>query len=71
MAVLMSASDVTLILLNANVLTMQRDRPKAEAVAVAEDRIVAVGSNFDIRLLSSAHTQTVDCHGLNAAAGIQ
>ena len=64
MAVLMSASDVTLILLNANVLTMQRDRPKAEAVAVAEDRIVAVGSNTDIRRLSSTHTRILDCHGL-------
>ena len=69
MAVLMSASDVTLILLNANVLTMQRNRHPAEAVAVADDRIVAVGSNFDIRLLSSAHTQTIHCHGLTLLPG--
>ena len=69
MAVLMSASDVTLILLNANVLTMQRNRHPAEAVAVADDRIVAVGSNFDIRLLSSAHTQTIDCRGLTLLPG--
>jgi len=60
----MSASDVTLALLNANVLTMQRDRPRVKAVAVAEDRIVAVGSNADIRRLSSAHTRIIDCHGL-------
>ena len=65
----MSASDVTLALLNANVLTMQRDRPRVEAVAVAEDRIVAVGSNADIRRLSSAHTRIIDCHGLTLLPG--
>ena len=65
----MSASDVTLALLNANVLTMERDRPRVEAVAVAEDRIVAVGSNADIRRLSSAHTRIIDCHGLTLLPG--
>ena len=61
--------DVSLVLVNANVLSMQRDRPKAEAVAVADDRIVAVGSNSDIIGLSSVHTQIVDCHGLTLLPG--
>ena len=69
MPILMSTGDVTLALLNANVLSMQRDRPKAEAVAVAGDRIVAVGSNNDIRRLSSAHTRIVDSHGLTLLPG--
>ena len=64
-----SRMDVSLTLLNAGVLTMQRDRPRAEAVAVAEDRIVAVGSNADIRRLSSNHTRIVDCHGLTLLPG--
>ena len=64
-----SRMEVSLVLLNANVLTMQRDRPRAEAVAVAEDRITAVGSNTDIRRLSSTHTRTVDCHGLTLLPG--
>lgn len=65
----MSASDVTLALLNANVLTIQPDRPRAEAVAVTGDRIVAIGSNADIRCLSSVNTQIVDCHGLTLLPG--
>ena len=65
----MLTSDVSLVLVNANALTMQRDRPRAEAVAVAGDRILAVGSNSDIRRLSSVHTQTVDCHGLTLLPG--
>ena len=48
---------------------MQRDRPRSEAVAVADDCIVAVGSNSDIRHLSSVHTQIVDCHGLTLLPG--
>ena len=60
---------VSLVLVNANVLTMQRVRPIAEAVAVADDRITAVGSNSDIRRLSSVHTRIVDCHGLTLLPG--
>ena len=65
----MSASNVTLALINANVLTMRRNRPRAEAVAVAGDRIQSVGSNSDIRRQSSAHTRIVDCHGLTLLPG--
>ena len=65
----MSTGDVTLALVNANVLTMQRDHHRAEAVAVAGDRILSVGSNSDVRRLSSAHTQIVDCHGLTLLPG--
>ena len=69
MPALISTGDVTLALVNANVLTMQRDRPKAEAVAVAGDRILAVGTNSDIRRLSSTHTRIVDGHGLTLLPG--
>ena len=69
MPAFMSTSDVTLALVNANVLTMQRRYPSAEAVAVSGDRIVAVGGNPDIHRLSSAHTQVVDCHGLTLLPG--
>ena len=64
-----SQMDVSLVLLNANVLTMQRDRPRAEAVAIAGDRILSVGNNADIRRLSSTHTRIVDCHGLTLLPG--
>ena len=61
--------DISIALVNANVPTMQPERPRAEAVAVAEDRIIAVGSNSDIRHLSSVHTQMVDCSGLTLLPG--
>ena len=65
----MSDGDVTLALVNATVLTMQRAHPRAEAVAIAEDRIIAVGSNADTRRLSSTNTKIVDCHGLTLMPG--
>ena len=43
-----------LVVFNANVLTVDPKRPKAEAFAVKDDRFVAVGSNDDVRSLISA-----------------
>ena len=65
----MPTSGVTLALLNANALTMQRDHPRAEAVAVAEDRIAVVGRNSEIRRLSPAGARVIDCHGLTLLPG--
>ncbi len=47
----MSASSVAadLVLLNANVLTIDAARPRAQAVAIGGGRILAVGSNDDVR----------------------
>ena len=59
----MSTSAIGLILVNANVLTMDPDQPRAEAVAIAGKRIVAVGSNADIRGLASSSAHTIDCQG--------
>jgi predicted amidohydrolase YtcJ len=38
-----------LVLLNANVLTMDPSRPRAQAVAIGGGRVLAVGSNDDMR----------------------
>jgi predicted amidohydrolase YtcJ len=38
-----------LILLNANALTMDPSRPRAQAVAIGGGRILAVGSNDEVR----------------------
>ncbi|MCA1647097.1 MAG: hypothetical protein LC797_17085 [Chloroflexi bacterium] len=38
-----------LVLLNANVLTMDPSRPRAQAVAIGGGRLLAVGSNDDVR----------------------
>ena len=51
------------ILANAHVLTMDRRRPYAEAVAVKGDRIYWVGADSDARQLKSARAKMIDCGG--------
>ncbi len=50
------------IFLNGDIYT-QATPPRAEAMAVRDGRIVAVGTNGDIRKLKGAHTQVVDLGG--------
>ena len=52
-----------LVLLNASVYTVDPDRAKAGAVAVFRDRIVAVGSNSEIRPRIGRSTRIVDLEG--------
>ena len=65
----MSAATISLAMVNANVLTMDLGRPKAEAIAISGDRIAAVGSTPDIRRLASRRTQVIDCHGQTLLPG--
>jgi predicted amidohydrolase YtcJ len=48
------------IVINAVVHTMDSSQPTAEAVAIYHNRIVAVGSNSDIKKLAGSATRTVD-----------
>src|SRR5213082_581876 len=50
----------TLIVTNAAVYTVDKQQPKAEAVAVIGDRIVAVGSRADIDLWRGPQTKVID-----------
>ncbi|MBV9344269.1 MAG: amidohydrolase [Gammaproteobacteria bacterium] len=52
-----------LIITHANVYTVDRQHPKAEAVAVIGDRIVAVGTEADINPRRGAETRVIDAHG--------
>ena len=71
----MSSPDITLVLFNANVLTMRRVQPRAEAVAVAGGRIAAVGGNGEILRfdqndrMASAHAEVIDCQGMTLLPG--
>lgn len=49
-----------LLILNASVVTMDPRHPKAEAVAVAGDRIIAVGSTAELRPLAGPKTRLID-----------
>lgn len=53
----------SLILLNGNIITMDDDNPKAEAIAVAQGKILKVGNNSDIRSIESEVTETIDLNG--------
>src|ERR1700750_3385901 len=53
----------TLIVTNATVFTVDKQQPKAEAVAVIGDRIVAVGSRADIDLWRGQETKVIDAGG--------
>ena len=49
-----------LIVVNAKVRTMDASKPSAEAVAVLDNKIIAVGSNAEIRTLVGEKTRAID-----------
>ena len=58
-----------LVLTNALVLTMNPSHPRAEAVALAGDRILSVGENEEIKRLAGPHTQVIDGQGYTLLPG--
>lgn len=58
-----------LILYNANVITMNPRRPRAQAVAVKGDRIAWVGGNADLAALKGPNTKVIDCGGRTVIPG--
>ena len=53
----------TLMITNAAIYTVDKQHPKAEAVAVIGDRIVAVGSSAEIDLWRGPETKVIDARG--------
>lgn len=58
-----------LIIVNAAVRTMDAARPTAEAVAIAGNRIAAVGSTSEIRALAGAKSRVIDAGGKSVLPG--
>jgi imidazolonepropionase-like amidohydrolase len=53
-----------LVILNAKVLTIDTDNPSAEAIAVKDDKITAVGTTGRIRkMIDPEKTQVIDASG--------
>ncbi|MBV9358863.1 MAG: amidohydrolase family protein, partial [Chloroflexi bacterium] len=65
----MSAS-ADLLLVNGRVLTMDARRPRAEAIAVAGDRILAVGNTAEMRGLADTRATVVDLRGRTLLPGL-
>ena len=58
-----------LLLLNANVLTLEPQPPHAEAVAIRGQTIMAVGHHKDVAFHAGPGTRTIDCQGLTLLPG--
>jgi predicted amidohydrolase YtcJ len=66
-AVICSAAD--LIVINANVITVDKSKPYAEAFAIENGRFQAVGTNAEIRRLATASTKIIDMKGKTITPG--
>ncbi len=64
------SDSATLVLLNGNVITLEDDIPKAEAVAVTGDTILAVGSNTKILQFKTEKTKVIDLAGKTVVPGL-
>jgi predicted amidohydrolase YtcJ len=58
-----------LVLIGGNVLTMNPAQPRAEAVAVKDDRIVKVGTNEEISQLAGKNTKVIHLNGKTVVPG--
>ncbi|WZL72546.1 amidohydrolase [Clostridiaceae bacterium 35-E11] len=58
------------ILYNANIYTIDEKNSKAEAVAIAGNKIVSVGSNEEIMALKTDQTKLYDCQSKTIIPGI-
>ena len=59
-----------LLLINGRVLSMDVHHPVAQAVAVQDGKIVAVGTNAEVEPLAGAATQVIDLDGRTAMSGL-
>lgn len=58
------------ILFNGRVTTNDRTKPEASALAIADDRILAVGTDPEIMALAGADTRRIDLKGRRAIPGL-
>lgn len=65
----MTPDEPDLVVLNANVITVDPGRPKAQAFAVKGGRFVAVGATDDVRGLIGKRTQVYDAKGMTITPG--
>ncbi len=58
-----------IILYNARVITLDQKQPRAEAVAIKGNRILAVGSQSDLKSFKGARTELINCQGKTVVPG--
>jgi predicted amidohydrolase YtcJ len=70
LAMIARAQTPDTILINGKILTVDAKDSIVEAVAVAQGKIVAVGSSVDIQRRAGPATRVIDLHGLTATPGL-
>jgi predicted amidohydrolase YtcJ len=68
---LTAAEHADRIFVNGNIWTEDEAHPQAEALAISGDRLLAVGSNAEIRALGLPDTAVLDLHGRLVIPGFQ
>ncbi len=63
-------STATLVITNGHIVTVDSTKPEAQALAVQGDRIIAVGTNAEIRKFIGKGTRVIDLQGKLATPGI-
>lgn len=63
------AREADLVVLNANVYTVDAQMPRAEAFAVKNGRFMAVGSSAEIKALGGKNTQSLDARQMMVVPG--
>lgn len=59
-----------LLLVNARVVTLDPTRPRADAVALAGDTVLAVGRCADLKKFRNSRTAVIDCRGYTLIPGL-
>lgn len=65
-----NASPADVVFVNGAIATLDSARPQAEAVAVKDERIVAVGGNAEIKRHAGSATEVVDLGGRRVVPGL-
>ena len=63
------AGDADLVVLNANVYTMDTRLPRADAFAVKNGRFIAVGTNAEVNGVAGKDTRTIDAKRMTVVPG--
>ena len=62
--------NTSLVLLNGNVLTLNPLKPRAEAIAIRNNKILAVGKNIEIKRYINKETCTINLKGKTVIPGL-
>ncbi|UCC41356.1 MAG: amidohydrolase [Candidatus Aminicenantes bacterium] len=66
---IISQEKATLMLTNCNIISVDENIPKADAIAIKDDKIIALGSSREIEKYKGEHTKLINLQGKTAVPG--